>query len=83
MRYFDFNSSEAPVPHEFLGTDMQHRIYFQFIVRRSATSSLSTGSLTDEGNESSDIVAESNQLLNSNTIIGSSVYYQSYYVAAS
>lgn len=82
VRYHDFTSTDAATPYEFLGTDMQHRIYFQFIVRRGVTSSLSTGSVSDEGVDSADIVASSNQLMNSGNIIGSSMYYQSYYIPA-
>ena len=83
VRYHDITSSDAGIPYEFEGVNMQHRIYFQFIVRRGTISdALSTGRLSDEGSESIDLISDSSQLINSSSVIGSSVYYNSYYVQA-
>lgn len=82
VRYFDFLGDTAS-SHEFDGEGMQHRIYIQFIVRRSSSSSLRTGAISDEEDSgSTEINADSIQLLNSNTIVGSSIYYNSYWVPA-
>lgn len=82
VRYHDFTTDDAGAPYEFMGDGMQHRIYFQFIHRRGSLSSLRTGAITDEGEDSTDIIAGSDQLVNSNNIVGSSMYYSSMWIPA-
>lgn len=79
VRYHDFTEVES---FTFEGEEMQHRIYVQFIIRRGASTSLNTSQITDEGQDSSDIVADSTQLVNSNSVVGSSIYMTSLYIAA-
>lgn len=81
VRYHDFNASDAG-PFKFVGDNMQHRIYFQFIIQRGSLSSLRTGAVTDEGENSSDIIAGSDQLANSSLVIGSSMYYTALWIPA-
>lgn len=81
VRYHDFASGGAS-SFNFEGTGMQHRVYVQFIVSRGSSTSLSTGRISDEGEDGSDIIAESTQLLNSNSVVGSSVYLTSFWIAA-
>ena len=81
VRYFDF-TEDGSATKEFVGEGMQHRIYFQFIVRRSSSTSLRTGVLTDEGEDGSELIADSSQLVNSASVVGSSIYYNSYWVPA-
>lgn len=79
VRYHDFNDAGS---YTFQGTEMQHRIYVQFIVRRGASTNLTTGQISDEGQDSSDVIADSTQLVNSSSVVGSSVYMTSLYISA-